>query len=77
MIPTPTVPARISNDWGNACAVDSLYNSTSNLANETLSRTANVPLANPPRLVSRPASEDTPIPLWKTSGNQVLRELIS
>ena len=70
-------PDRISNDHGNTSTRDKLEITIDNPPVGLRSGKAGSSTANPPRLVSRPASEDTPIPLWKTSGTQVLRELIS
>ena len=70
-------PDRISNDHGNTSTRDKLEITIDNTPVGLRSGKADSSTANPPRLVSRPASEDTPIPLWKTSGTQVLRELIS
>lgn len=73
----PYTPDRISNDHGNTSTRDKLEITIDNTPVGLRSGKADSSTANPPRLVSRPASEDTPIPLWKTSGTQVLRELIS
>ena len=73
----PYTPDRISNDHGNTSTRDKLEITIDNPPVGLRSGKADSSTANPPRLVSRPASEDTPIPLWKTSGTQVLRELIS
>ena len=72
-----STPDRISNDHGNTSTRDKLEITIDNTPVGLRSGKADSSTANPPRLVSRPASEDTPIPLWKTSGTQVLRELIS
>jgi hypothetical protein len=73
----PYTPDRISNDHGNTSTRDKLEITIDNTPVGLRSGKADSSTASPPRLVSRPASEDTPIPLWKTSGTQVLRELIS
>jgi hypothetical protein len=73
----PYTPNRISNDHGNTSTRDNLEITIDNTPVGLRSGKGDSSTANPPRLVSRPASEDTPIPLWKTSGTQVLRELIS
>ena len=72
-----TTPERISNDHGNTSRRDNLEITIDNLPVGTQSGKADSSTANAPRLVSRPASEDTQIPLWKTSGTQVLRDFIS
>lgn len=77
MIPTHIVPARTSNDLGNANVSESLTITTSDPSVETLPRKAGVSPANSPRLVSRPVSDETPIPFWRTSLNQAIRELFS
>jgi hypothetical protein len=80
MIPitnTYSTADRISNDYGNTATRDSLDITIDNPPVETRSGNADSSKANPPQLVSRAASKDTQIPLWKTSGTQVLREFIS
>ena len=72
-----STPDRISNDHGNTSTRDKLEITIDNPPVGLRSGKGDSSTANPPRLVSRPASEDTQIPLWKTSGTQVLRELIS
>lgn len=74
---TPSTTDRISNDHGNTSTRDKLEITIDNTPVGLRSGKADSSTADPPRLVSRPASEDTPIPLWRTSGTQVLRELIS
>jgi hypothetical protein len=73
----PTTPKRTSDDRGNTYTRDSLEITIDNPPVGTRSGKAKSSKANSPRLVSRPASGDTPISLWKTSGTQVLREFIS
>ena len=73
----PITPERISNDHENTLSPDSLRITTNDRPTEKRSVKADSSLTNSPRLVSRPASEDTQIPLWKTSATQVLREFIS
>jgi hypothetical protein len=70
-------PERISNNHGNKSLRENLEITINNPPFGTQSGKADSYTANTPRLVSRPASEDTRIPLWKTSGTQVLREFIS
>lgn len=70
-------PDRTSNDHGNTYTRDSLEITIDDPPVGTRSGKAKSSKANSPRLVSRPASGDTPIPLWKTSGTQALREFIS
>ncbi len=72
-----STPDRISNDHGNTSARDNLEITIDNPPVGKRSGKADSSTANPPRLVSRPASEDPQIPLWKTSGTQVLREFFS
>ncbi len=74
---TPSTTDRIFNDQGNTSTRDNLEITIDNPPVGLRSGKADFSTANPPRLVSRPASEDTTVPLWKTSGTQVLRELIS
>jgi hypothetical protein len=74
---TPSTTDRIFNDQGNTSTRDKLEITIDNTPVGLRSGKADSSTADPPRLVSRPASEDTPIPLWRTSGTQVLRELIS
>ncbi len=73
----PYTPDRISNDHGNAPTPGKLEITLDNMPARLRSGKADSSTLNSPRLVSRPASEDAQIPLWKTSGTQSLREFIS
>ncbi len=68
---------RISNDHVNTSIRTNLEITINNPPVGTRSGQADSYIADAPRLVSRPVSENTQIPLWKTSGTQVLREFIS
>lgn len=73
----PYTPDRISNDHGNTPTPGKLEITLDNMPARLRSGKADSSTLNSPRLVSRPASEDAQIPLWKTSGTQSLREFIS
>ena len=80
MIPSTNIHStteQTSNDAENTSKRDNLKITIDNPHAATRSGKADSSEANSPRLVSRPASKDTQIPLWKTSGTQSLREFIS
>lgn len=74
--PNRSASERISNDQETTCTPNSRVITTKD-KHEVRSDKTDSLTANVPRLISRPALEDTSIPLWKTSGTQVLREFIS
>lgn len=73
----PYTPDRISNDHANTPTPGKLEITLDNMPARLRSGKADSSTLNSPRLIFRPASEDTQIPLWKTSGTQSLREFIS
>lgn len=74
---TPSTTDRIFNDQGNTSTRDNLEITIDNPPVGLRSGKADSSTANAPRLVSRPASEDTTVSLWRTSLTQAVRELIS
>lgn len=74
---TPSATDRIFNDQGNTSTRDNLEITIDNPPVGLRSGKADSSTANAPRLVSRPASEDTTVSLWRTSLTQAVRELIS
>lgn len=76
MIPIPTLPDRMSRDGTHTSAADDPHNISNNPPPQAALHKADAGSARLPRLVSRPAADETPIPLWRTSLNQAVRELL-
>lgn len=76
MIPIPTAPGWNANDLLQAHVPDSRLIATGELTVETRSGNTDTAPVTSPRLISRPALE-TPMPFWRTSLNQAVRELFS
>ena len=77
MIPIPTVPDRISNDYPYTPGADDPHIIIDNPPSQAPLHKADACSARLPRLVSRTAEDGTPIPLWRTSLNQAIRELLT
>ena len=77
MIPIPTIPGQMSNDGASTSAADNPHNPTNIPPARAALRRTDAGAAKLPRLVSRPAADETPIPLWRTSLNQAIRELLT
>ena len=77
MIPIPTVPDGMFDDYANTSAEDSPRSTNNNPHHQAALHKADACSARLPRLVSRPVADETSIPLWHTSLHQAVRELLT